>query len=872
MRKLLLAVSLSLFGWAAQAQPWMPKDNRRIRLSELIEEHEKEEKEQKREGKRVTHEEGKVEEEGPEYLFERWAWHQKQHLDKNGYIVGPMATWQAWSKYLEQQKQVKAKGLAKTTTTPANWVFQGPDTCAGGYSGLGRINAVAFHPTNANIFFAGSAGGGTWKTIDGGLHWAPLYGNLPTLGVAAIVVNPLNPNTLYVATGDGDAGDNFSMGVVKSTDGGATWNTTGLAWTPTTYMWCRSMAINPLDTNTLLLATNNGMYITHNGGTSWTNIEPGDYKQVLYHPVDTSIVYATNYTSSSAQVLRSTNGGVSWTTVTSFSGAQRVNIAVTPADPNVVKAIVSDNSNSGLLGVYGSTNSGVSFTPLYLNDAGCTKNLLGYDLGLPTTTCGGQGWYDLCIAISPTDANTVIIGGVNNYYSADGGLTWNIVTTWYGGLPGVQTVHADKHVLAYNPLDGKLFQGCDGGLYNTNDAGSGYWNNITNGMGITQFYRNAVANGVPWCIGGAQDNGTKMMNNGTDADLTGGDGMQCRIDYDDPTNTWYTATQNGGISRTTNGGFSYEDIGINIPTTSTGIWITPYIVHPQISYNLLAGIEKLYASTDRGSSWTAISPQFSTSYNIEHIAMCATDGQYIYLSLENSALKFSPDYGATWSGISTPGFGGSISRLAVEPKNRNLLWVTYSGYGGAKVGLYNKATNTWSNKTGTLPDIPVHCITIDSFSGTKYIGTDVAVWYRDTTMTDWALYNTNLPSAEVTDLNINYETNELWAATFGRGMWKSIKNEYPTGISVIPYVADAITIAPNPSRGNFTITTTSKQLLGQQVTVKLITSDGRTMYQDAQQFDGSGTLQVATQNLKPAVYICEVTNGKFTARNRVVIY
>ena len=871
MSKILLTISLALCCFASQAQPWMPKDNRRIKLSELIEEHEREEKEEKeKKNKRTSHEQGKVEEEGPEYLFERWVWHQKQHLDQDGYIVSPLKTWEEWSKYLEKQKTLKARGWARTTTTPANWVFQGPDTCAGGYSGLGRVNAVAFHPTDPNIFYAGSSGGGTWKTVDGGHHWSPLYGNLPTLGVSAIVVNPLNPNTIYVATGDADAADNFSMGVVKSVDGGVTWNTTGLSWTPTTYMWCRSMVMNKTDTNTLLLATNSGMYITHNGGTNWINIEPGDYKQVLYHPTDTSIVYATNYTSSSAQVLRSADGGVSWTTVTSFVDAQRVNIAVTPAAPNIVKAIVSNGANSGLMGIYGSTDAGVSFSPLYENDAACTKNLLGYDLGLPTTSCGGQGWYDLAIAIDPSDANKVIIGGVNNYYSGDGGITWDIVTTWWGGLPGVQTVHADKHVLAYNPRDGVLYQGCDGGIYNTIDPLTGVWNNITNGMGITQFYRNAVAEGVPWCIGGAQDNGTKMMNNGAYTDLTGGDGMQCRIDYSDPSNIWYTATQNGNIQQTVDGGANYTDISSSIPTTSSGIWITPYIINPIVPTYLLVGIEKLYSSTDMGVSWTAISPQFSTTSNIEHIAMCPTDANYIYLSLENNQLKYSQDYGATWNNTSS--FGANVSRIAVEPKNKNVVWVTASGYSGTKVSSYNTVTGVWTNRTGTLPNLPVNCIVIDSFSGTKYIGTDVAVFYRDTTMTDWALYNTNLPSVEVTDLAINYETNELWAATYGRGMWKSIKREYPNGISIIPYVADAITVAPNPNRGSFTVTTTNKQLFNQNATVRLISSDGRTLFQDDIRFDSRGVLSVNVQNPKPATYICEVTNGKVTARNRVVIY
>ncbi len=869
MYKFIFASFLALSCFSLSAQPWMPKDNKRVKLSEIIENYKPADS---KEEERERHEHGMVEKEGPEYLFQRWVWHQQQHLDQDGYIVAPLTTWQEWSKYLVNEERKKAKGLSKTTATGANWVFQGPDSCAGGYSGLGRVNTVAFHPTDPNIIYAGSAGGGTWKSLDEGHHWTPIYGNLPTLGVSAIVVNYLRPNTLYVCTGDGDAGDNYSMGVVKSYDGGATWNTTGLLWTPTTYMWCRSMVMNPLDTNMLVLATNTGIFITRNGGTTWTNVHAGDYKQVLYNPADTNIIYATNYAGGSAQVLRSTNAGISWTTVTSFANAQRVNIAVSPADPTIVKALVADNATSGLMGVYGSNNSGASFTPLYVNDAACSKNLLGFDLGLPTTTCGGQGWYDLSIAIDPANANKVIVGGVNNYYSADGGLTWQIVTTWYGGLPGVQTVHADKHCLAYNPRDGVLYQGCDGGLYNTVDPLTGVWNNITNGMGITQFYRNAVANGVPWSIGGAQDNGTKMVNNGTFSDLTGGDGMQCRIDYENPTTIWYTASQNGSIDRTSDGGATYDNISGAIPTSSTGIWITPYIIHPLVSANLLVGIEKLYSSSDLGASWVAISPQFSTSNNINHIAMCPTDGNYIYLTLEDNTLHFSPDYGVTWSVISTSAFGNNISRIAVEPKNREVIWVTFSGYGGTRVASYNRLTSSWTAHNGTLPNIPVNCITIDSFSKTKYIGTDVAIYYMDTTMTDWALYNTNLPSVEVTDLCINYDNNEIWAATYGRGMWKSVKKEHPDGISIVPYVADVINVAPNPNRGAFTVTATSKKYFGQNVTMKMISTDGRTLFQDNMTFDATGALKVNAKNLLPGNYICEVTNNNLAARCRVVIY
>ena len=116
------------------------------------------------------------------------------------------------------------------------------------------------------------------------------------------------------------------------------------------------------------------------------------------------------------------------------------------------------------MGIYSSADNGLTYAPLFTDDSACTGDLLDYDLGLPTTSCGGQGWYDLCIAIDPLNANQVTIGGVNSYFSNDGGSTWTIANQWYSGLGGVATVHADKHCLAYNPLTDALFETCDGGI------------------------------------------------------------------------------------------------------------------------------------------------------------------------------------------------------------------------------------------------------------------------------------------------------------------------------------------------------------------------------------------------------------------------
>lgn len=802
------------------------------------------------------------------YHFGRWQWYWSRHLDENGNMVQPSVTYNNWMNYLEKKG---LKNAAKTTASSANWIFQGPDSSASGYSGIGRINCVGLHPTDAGIIYAGTAGGGLWRTTDTGRTWAPLYSNLTTLAVSDIAINPLNPNTIYVCTGDANGYGSYSMGVIKSVDGGANWN---VVWTPTWYDWPRSIVINPNDTSCLLLGASNGMFMSRNAAATWTLTDSANYKQLMYKPGDTTTVYASRYATwpeNSSQIMRSVNGGRSWSQVTSLTDAQRIALAVCPAAPAVVKALVSDNNTSGLHSILSSNNSGASFSTIFSNDTSCSNNLLGYSLTLPTTQCGGQGWYDLCIAIDPLDANKVIIGGINNYYSTDGGYNWGITTTWWSGITGVQTVHADKHSLNYSPIDHSLYQGCDGGIYRNPNMGIADWDDISNGMGITQFYRNAVASGVNFCLGGAQDNGTKMLDAGTYSDLTGGDGMLCRIDYDYPSMIWYTSYQNGGLNRTNDGGFSYEYIRNNIPDTIDGAWITPYLIHPSRSNSLLAGLDILFASDDYGDSWSAISPQFDSDELIIDITMSKASDSVIYVLVSDNSVRYTTNYGASWITLPDVGSANTISRIVADPVEKQVVWATFGGFSSRKVARYDHNTRTWASFDGTLPNVPVNVIVIDTFSKTKYIGTDVAVFYRDTTMSDWALYNSNLPSVEVADLNINYGTGELWAATYGRGMWKSVKREEPTRVSEVPYRAGVITVFPNPNTGTFSIQTTNSLLISHKVAVRLLDITGKQVWATSGAFDGSGLLKIATDGIAPGMYICETTTDNMAARCRVTV-
>lgn len=876
MRKLILLFSASLFTQAAIAQHWtqLPVTGTR-NLEQIKEEQEKKLAAQKwnEDEEEEEMEEGRVRKEGKNYHFSRWLNYWQRHLDAEGNMVSPAMTFREWNNYT--QKEALKKKVFKTTTNQSQWTFTGPTTSSGGYAGIGRINVVTFHPTDTSTFIIGSAGGGAWRTTNGGLNWTPLYNNLPVLGVSDVDYNPLNPNTIYLCTGDRDASDTYSVGVLKSTDGGATWQTTGLQADITDFMLMNELLINPLDTNSLIVAASNGIYKSYDAGATWTHTTFGHFKDIAYNPADTNIIYGATYVNGTSNIFRSINGGVNWTAATNLNNAYRIALAVSPADPSIVKAVVADGDYA-LHGIYHSSDAGASFVKIFGDENDCTTNILSGSLELDNGTCSGQGWYDLCIAMNPVDPNIIMVGGVNTYQSLDGGFSFNMVTEWYSSSPGVKTVHADKHYITFHPLNPSLMYECnDGGLYRTADPSSLLWNDLTNGLGITQFYRNAVADVADYVIGGSQDNGTKRITfGGAFQELTGGDGMDCQINYVDPSN-FYTSSQFGRFNRTTNNGLNFQNISGNIPGDPDGAWITPFIIHPTDPTTVLAGYHHVFISFDMGDSWTDISPSFPPSTELLRLAMTPADPQMIVAQSNTNTIRYTLNLGGNWS-LVPAGFLGasSISDVTIDPWNKNRIWITYSGYSNPRVATYEIGVG-WTARTDSLPSIPVNCIVIDSSNGTKYIGTDVAVFYRDTSMAKWELYNSGLPTIEVTDLAINYTTNEIWGSTYGRGMWKSPKHtpEPPiSGIGTLPLAMDVLSISPNPNKGEFEINTSNTALFNQPVEVNVISYSGAVAMKANDRFTSNGKLKISGSNLTRGTYIVEVNKGgSLFARAKMIV-
>lgn len=693
--------------------------------------------------------------------FKRWEWFTEQRVYPSGDMkLGSRSlALEKFNEFLAEQSANKSmlSQVAAVSATTANWIPLGPfGSPIGGDAG--RLQCIRFMPGNPSIIFVGTAAGGLWKTTNGGASWTTTTDQLASLGIADIAIDPVNTNNIYIATGDHNASDTYATGVLKSTDGGLTWNTTGLTWTTLQQRRIGRLLINPQNPNSLLLASTAGIFRSLNGGTSWVSVASGFYRDMEYRPGDTTVVYAVT----GGSLAKSTNGGASFAgvTIASSLSVNRLSLAVTPANPNYVYILCSNNSN-GFGGLYRSTNSAATFSLM-----STSPNI--FDWSTNGSGTGGQGWYDIAIGASPINADYIVAGGVNTWRSTNGGATWVLNTHWFGG-GGKPYVHADLHDVQW--VNGStLYLGHDGGISvstNTNTT----WTTINGNMNIAQIYRLGQSASTPnLIITGHQDNGTNLYNGtSTWSETMGGDGMDCFVSWSN-NNVMVGSQYNGSFNRTTNGGASWGPITTGL--TGSAAWVAPIIQDPVNANTFYCGYQKVYKSTNQGSTWTGLGA--SNLGTIDQIAVAPSNTSVIYTSAGANIFK-TINGGTTWGNISAGLPNLTITDIAIDNQNENNIWITFSGYtSGSKVFQSTNAGATWTNYSAGLPNIPTNCIVYKNNSPkAMYVGTDVGVYYREASMSSWMPYFQGLPNVVVADLKIYYPTNKLRAATYGRGVWET---------------------------------------------------------------------------------------------------
>jgi len=700
--------------------------------------------------------------------FKRWQWFAEPRVFPSGNLKFASRGY-ALEKYQEflneNPKLEETSNNLSSASSVANWTPLGPfGSPAGG--GAGRIQVICANPTNTNSFYVGSAAGGFWITNNGGISYTTTTDQLGSCGVSDIAINSINTNIIYISTGDRDAGDTYATGVLKSIDGGLTWNNTGLVWQTIQQRRIYRLLINPINPNTLIAATSVGIYRSLNAGQNWSLISSGNYVDAEYRPNDTTTVYAVT----SNGLSKSINGGASFAGVSAFpSGisANRLSIAVSRANANYLYVLVSNNSN-GFGGLYRSLNSGTTFSLM-----SSSPNI--FDWSTTGNGTGGQGWYDIAIDASPSNANEIIAGGVNSWKSTNGGANWVLNSHWYGG-GGKPYVHADLHYVLYTSGT-TCFLGTDGGVSKTSNNGQN-WTEINGNMNIAQMYKIGLAsNNSSKLITGHQDNGSNLLNGSNWSQVYGGDGMDCFIDWNN-NNTLVASTQNGGFTRSFNGGANWSAIVSGL--SGNPAWVAPIVQDPLSANTYYCGYQNVFKSTNQGNTWTIIS-NFNTT--LDEIKVSPLNPNIIFATSTNAIWKTS-NGGTTWSNITPTNLIGNnqITDLTMDNLNPNNIYITLSGYSaGIKVLASYNGGSTWINYSQGLPNIPTNCIVyLKNSPQGLYIGTDVGVYYREANMSNWISYFTGLPNIIVQDLEIYYSTGKLRAATYARGVWETNLYSNPT--------------------------------------------------------------------------------------------
>ena len=749
---------------------------------------------------------------------ERMREFEKEHTDASGTVRSDL-----WRKGVEDFKKMAIgaginlapKGKSFGGVVGVQWTQNGPaplridheQNFQGAGPDSGEVLDIAIDPRNTtdNVIYIATNDGGIWKSTDGGTSWKPKTDYLSSLSMGAVTLDPANASIVYAGTGnlfDG-AGLFFKgVGIYKSVDAGETWTTIGSAA-------LNGVGVNRIvlpSTGLLVVATNNGVFRSIDGGANFGNNPPnfdnnlpiigGFISDLKLDTATPTTIYAAVRSSG---VFRSTDSGATFpTNLFSNPGApgagtfRFVSLAQsTSPDNQTIYANVQQTANQRRADIYRSTDTGGNWTLV----AGPAANHSDQDNGCQ---CG----YDQTIGVDPVDANRVYIGFQELWLSVDGGAT-------FGGPPAISLnkIHWDHHAITFSPpnhrtagdLTTRIFIGTDGGISYSDDGG-GTFANINEGIASNILFsmdigRNSAANNG-FTYGGTQDTGTIERRA---ADFAGkdwhlgidGDGGQIAVDPFNPMRAY--GTDNGAYSVTNDGGdnWAFDPGGTGI----TGGGVRFLAVDPNNGMVVYAtkGGTQLFQSVDTGATFTLIK---TFAANISAIANVGIDSNTFWVALSNGTVQHSANVlsgiTSTWTSNNVTGAPAfSVSDIAIDPTNTDQVVVVYPGFTGINPPnrtkhVFRTLDNgaSWTDISGTdggnptsnLPDLPLHSVVIDSDTSphSYMVASDAGVMRSADGGPTWQILGVGLPTVFCSSLQIDTTATPslLRVGTYGRSTFE----------------------------------------------------------------------------------------------------
>ncbi|WP_452224770.1 T9SS type A sorting domain-containing protein [Lacinutrix chionoecetis] len=795
--------------------------------------------------------------------FERWAFYWRDRVDAAGNFPSELQGYYNAGIIDSKGKLKTAEDISanKSGVTNQQWTNIGPQTVpdANGYPNnpqMGRLtNFLRYeHATDANqnVLFVSAPVGGVWKSTDNGVTWTPKLDFIAGIGVTDIKSSATdinNPGTIYVSTGDYDAAHIKSIGVLKSTDFGETYQSTGLTFSLEDQESLSNLIV--IDANTVIVGTNKFIKKTTDGGATWNNVFAHNYNDAVigkFHRNGTNIMACDSW----GGLLFSSNNGTTWT-------------QLIPEGTNPERH-ASTSNQAGVF--YIQNKAGQVFT---YNPSATTPTLTA--IGIPTTNYKPQGEYNQAIAVKN---GLIISGGVDAINSEDNGAVWytTLNNAWESNSDEGSYGHADIHEMGTLDAGYSFWTVNDGGLtfvtYPSISTEKPTVDYKSSGVLVTQLYSVAISpQSEDHIIMGNQDNDgySQETVNGTLKWVSGrvGDGTCTAIDYND-SGVRYLGAQNGGLIRVDNG-FAGNLDGTPVLDADSGpaagapfVWTLK--MNSTIPNTLYAGLADVYKTSNKGTSWTNLN---SGAGQIEYIE---TFGSNLLVIGTNSIQKSNND-GVTWAPITQPDATAKMNSISLDQNNTNTVYATVRGYNdGSKVYKSINGGVNWTNISSGLPNIKMTQVVLKQNQGEEilFAGTEIGVYYKVGTEA-WAKLGEGLPNVNVSDIEINYTADKLVAGTFGRGLWNISIDNNTLGINEVPTIANqAPYIYPNPiTDGNLNIKLSKSNSEFNYVIYNVIGG----LIRKGKLMIGNNTIDV--NNVAAGIYIIRMTDGKTVSSQKIII-